>query len=68
MIRLGDKLEVQVAKVDTAKKQVDFRLAAKPADAQKMPLRPQNRPKQYQLPVPSSSGRDSRRGDWRRRR
>ncbi len=28
MIRLGDKLEVQVAKVDSFKKQVDFRLAA----------------------------------------
>jgi hypothetical protein len=28
MIRLGDKLTVQVAKVDTFKKQVDFRLAA----------------------------------------
>ena len=28
MIRLGDKLAVQVAKVDTFKKQVDFRLAA----------------------------------------
>ena len=27
IIRLGDKVEVQVAKVDTAKKQVDFRLA-----------------------------------------
>jgi ribonuclease R len=31
IIRLGDKLEVQVAKVDSFKKQVDFRLAAKPA-------------------------------------
>jgi ribonuclease R len=33
MIRLGDKLTVQVAKVDTFKKQVDFRLAedSKPA-------------------------------------
>jgi ribonuclease R len=68
MIRLGDKLEVQVAKVDTAKKQVDFRLAEKTGDAPKMPLRTQNRPKQYQLPVPASSGRDSRRGNWRRRR
>jgi ribonuclease R len=28
VIRLGDKVEVQVAKVDTFKKQVDFRLAA----------------------------------------
>jgi ribonuclease R len=30
MIRLGDKLTVQVAKVDTFKKQVDFRLAEDP--------------------------------------
>jgi ribonuclease R len=29
VIRLGDKLEVQVARVDTSKKQVDFRLAGK---------------------------------------
>jgi ribonuclease R len=29
IIRLGDKLNVQVAKVDTFKKQVDFRLAAR---------------------------------------
>jgi len=34
MIRLGDKVEVQVAKVDTFKKQVDFRLAAKPGHIQ----------------------------------
>jgi hypothetical protein len=27
MIRLGDKVHVQVAKVDSFKKQVDFRLA-----------------------------------------
>ena len=28
VIRLGDKVQVQVAKVDSFKKQVDFRLAA----------------------------------------
>jgi ribonuclease R len=33
MIRLGDKLTVQVAKVDTFKKQVDFRLAEEPKPA-----------------------------------
>jgi ribonuclease R len=33
MIRLGDKLTVQVAKVDTFKKQVDFRLAEDPKPA-----------------------------------
>jgi ribonuclease R len=33
MIRLGDRLTVQVAKVDTFKKQVDFRLAEDPKQA-----------------------------------
>jgi ribonuclease R len=44
LIHLGDKLEVQVAKVDTSKKQVDFRLAEKPGDLRKMPanVRPAN--------------------------
>ena len=37
---MGDKLEVQVAKVDTSKKQVDFRLAVKPKDASRPPQRP----------------------------
>jgi ribonuclease R len=35
MIRLGDKVEVQVAKVDTFKKQVDFRLATKSSEIPK---------------------------------
>jgi ribonuclease R len=50
-IRLGDKVEVQVAKVDAFKKQVDFRLAEKAAaigaakaPAQRAPLQPQRRP------------------------
>ena len=34
MIRLGDKVEVQVAKVDRFKKQVDFRLAELPRPTQ----------------------------------
>jgi ribonuclease R len=34
VIRLGDRLEVQVAKVDTFKKQVDFRLATDSRDDQ----------------------------------
>jgi ribonuclease R len=37
IIRLGDKVEVQVAKVDTFKKQVDFRLAVSP---RQQPQRP----------------------------
>jgi ribonuclease R len=55
VIRLGDKLEVQVAKVDTSKKQVDFRLAVKAGDAVKAPFKTQQRPReehgQYQLPA-----------------
>ena len=44
IIRLGDKLEVEVAKVDTFKKQVDFRIAterkAGPQPAAKIHARP----------------------------
>jgi ribonuclease R len=66
MIRLGDKLEVQVAKVDTSKKQVDFRLAAKAGDAAKGPfkMQPHSRPH----PFPVSSGRSREWGRRRRRR
>ena len=41
VIRLGDKMTVQVAKVDSFKKQVDFRLAVEPkaAGAQRPPQR-----------------------------
>ncbi|HTR43673.1 MAG TPA: ribonuclease R [Pseudomonadales bacterium] len=63
MIRLGDKLEVQVATVDTAKKQVDFRLAAKAGDALKASFKTQSSSRPYQLPA--SSGR---RKEWPRNR
>jgi len=66
MIRLGDKLEVQVAKVDTSKKQVDFRLAVKAGDASRAPFRPQQQPRRQQFPV--SSGRQRPQPDRRRRR
>jgi ribonuclease R len=66
VIRLGDHLEVQVAKVDTSKKQVDFRLAVKPGENSKASLKTQQRPRQNQLPL--SSGRKGERGDRRRRR
>ena len=44
MIRLGDKVTVQVAKVDGFKKQVDFRLAVerKPGGAQRSPQQQTN--------------------------
>jgi ribonuclease R len=47
VIRLGDKLEVQVAKVDSFKKQVDFRLATaatRQAGQQQRPPGQQQRP------------------------
>lgn len=50
VIRLGDKVEVQVTRVDTSKKQVDFRLAVKVDNALKAPFKTH---KQYQLPVSS---------------
>ncbi len=44
VIKLGDKIEVQVAKVDTFKKQVDFRLSkasqARPGSATPKPRHP----------------------------
>jgi ribonuclease R len=66
IIRLGDKLEVQVAKVDTAKKQVDFCLAQKSGAAPKPPFKPFQRPRQNQFP--SSSRREGAQFNRRRRR
>jgi ribonuclease R len=58
MIQLGDKLTVQVAKVDTFKKQVDFRLAAEerqPAGQRPPAVRPASaRPPPFQTPKKSS--------------
>jgi ribonuclease R len=39
VFKLGDKVEVQVAKVDTFKRQVDYRLAA-PADGKAKASKP----------------------------
>jgi len=66
LIRLGDKLEVQVAKVDTSKKQVDFCLAVKAGDASKPPFKTHQHPRQHQPQF--SSGRDRAQADRRRRR
>jgi ribonuclease R len=65
-IRLGDKLEVQVAKVDTVKKQVDFQLAEKTGDTSRTPFKPHQHSRPHQHPF--SSGRDQARADRRRRR
>ncbi len=43
LIRLGDKVEVQVAKVDSFKKQVDFRLASQAGGQSKPPSPSRNR-------------------------
>ncbi len=66
VIRVGDKLEVQVAKVDTSKKQVDFRLAVKAGEALKAPFKTQQHPRQHQFPV--SSRHERSQADRRRRR
>jgi ribonuclease R len=70
VIRLGDKLEVQVAKVDTYKKQVDFRLAvaAKTAAGPRPPAKMQRSPQRFQIPSSSRRGQENRRSDNRRRR
>ncbi len=65
IIRLGDKLEVQVAKVDAFKKQVDFRLAAKAGDVQKAPGKMQQRPNRP--PVSNRSQQRGGGGGWRRK-
>src|SRR5882724_8772660 len=67
VIRLGDRLTVQVAKVDSFKKQVDFCLAAGESKASAMrssgPRPDAARPQQYQQrsKQPQSSRHDSKR-------
>jgi ribonuclease R len=69
VIRLGDKLEVQVAKVDTAKKQVDFKLAVKGGEAVKGPFKAQQRPRQNQFQASyRRQGAQGAQGGRRRRR
>jgi ribonuclease R len=68
MIRLGDKVEVQVAKVDTVKKQVDFCLAVKAGDATKAPFKAQQRPPSKRPLFQTSFGRDRAGGQRTRRR
>jgi ribonuclease R len=53
VIRLGDRLEVQVAKVDTFKKQVDFQLAANAGDNRKSPGQMNAGPKRSLIPASS---------------
>ncbi|HLP76493.1 MAG TPA: VacB/RNase II family 3'-5' exoribonuclease, partial [Candidatus Paceibacterota bacterium] len=48
MIRLGDRVDVQVAKVDSFKKQVDFRLATRTQQAPLPPKKPAKFQKHWQ--------------------
>ena len=73
VIRLGDKVEVQVAKVDSFKKQVDFRLAKEAGAQPKRPVparsQPQNprwernsQPRKQKFPGREPSGGRRQRG------
>jgi ribonuclease R len=69
IIRLGDRLTVQVAKVDSFKKQVDFRLAQeagqklRPASSTRHPLPMGSRPPERQRPArPEQRERGQQRG------
>jgi ribonuclease R len=66
VIRLGDNVEVHVAKVDTTKKQVDFCLVAKSEGHSRAPFKSPQPPRQHQFQV--SSGRDRAQANRRRRR
>ncbi|HEV2320153.1 MAG TPA: RNB domain-containing ribonuclease, partial [Verrucomicrobiae bacterium] len=65
-IRLGHTVEVQVARVDTAKKQVDFQVAVKSADPSRAPFKAAQHSRQHQFPV--SSRRERSRADRRQKR
>jgi ribonuclease R len=72
IIRLGDKVEVQIANVNTFKKQVDFRLAktSRPRPAFTGRGRSLERPQSAgnRRPIPSSIDRQSGRREQKRRR
>ena len=73
VFKLGDKVEVQVAKVDTFKKQVDFKLAGTADDRARREVRPE---RQSQRPraekeahsVPPPSSPKAQGGSWAARR
>ena len=72
VIRLGDKVQVQIAKVDSFKKQVDFRLAREDRNERDDRYRPQTpardfKPQPERRQVPSSHARQRFGGGGRRR-
>jgi len=66
VIRLGDKVEVQIAKVDSFKKQVDFRLAADRAAGTARPAKAPPAGRKYQPAGPARPRRDFSRHKRRR--
>jgi len=60
VIRLGDRTEVQIAKVDSFKKQVDFRLAGIQIKKPPTPQRPAPRPRAPQPARPQPSAPQSK--------
>jgi len=70
VFKLGDKIEVQVAKVDTFKKQVDFKLAGMTDDRPRRDSRPERQPQRpraekearfvHPQPKPSPKGQGQR--------
>ena len=59
VIKLGDKVEVQIAKVDTFKRQVDFKLAETPGARSRDSRPQQGRPRATDRLFPVAGGRDS---------
>ena len=66
VIRLGDKVEVQIARVDSFKKQVDFRLANDRAGGTLRPAKTTPAGRKYQPTGSSRPRRDFPRRDRRR--
>jgi ribonuclease R len=69
VIRLGDKLQVQIYRVDSFKKQVDFRLAKEPGSAAQRPPRERDfrqkaAPRPSARPVPANRGPQRSRPPW----
>jgi ribonuclease R len=67
LIRLGDRVQVQVAKVDSFKKQVDFRLARKGRAEPGQPTRGRELKQRQQWSPASGPHRNDRRTQRRRR-
>jgi ribonuclease R len=72
IVKLGDKIEVQIAKVDTFKRQVDFKLAATPlagpALARHRSGPPQSGDQRARGGNPPRGGQQQRRKGWQPRR